>query len=187
MPEKLRIVGWPSWPTAEDSYRLAEIFQSVFRRNDSIFVIMELIAAEQRAGHRYLIASDGPRILGFVSWFLRGEPRHRIAELNHIGVIRDSGFPRLGQDLVAAMEADARSCFREHGLPGNRKVYLLTHKHNRPAQLLYRRCGYRHVATLPGFFHDDVDEYVFEKRFADEAAPPLTLEAVAELIAPTDD
>ncbi|MBI3573289.1 MAG: GNAT family N-acetyltransferase [Candidatus Kerfeldbacteria bacterium] len=142
---------------------ITSVFCSAFRRVDRVNV-ENLIQAEVQQGHHYLVAIADGQIHGFVSWAMRYEPRHQIAELVHIGT-NPYGPRGLGRPLIAAMEADIRDFFQDRSLSGIRMIYILTHADNPPAHNLYERCGYKHAATIPSFFRAGMDEYMFTKHF----------------------
>jgi ribosomal protein S18 acetylase RimI-like enzyme len=150
-----------------ENHGLIRAFRDAFCRTERYEQIRALLIQEERCGHQFLGAFTGEEeaMCGFVSWRPWGEPRHQLAELYHLGVKPDSPARGLGRRLVAAMEAAAHEHFRSAGFPGARKIFMLTHATNVRAQNVYRRCGYRCVATLPSFFRQGVDEYVFEKEF----------------------
>lgn len=128
--------------------------------------VEKMITVEVNAGHRYIIATTlTNEVLGFVSWRPWGEPRHAFAELYHIGVAPEAQGHGLARELISTMESDIHAHFQSHGRSGARMVFMLTHVTNTTAQRLYDASGYQQTATLPGFFHDGVDEAVFMKRF----------------------
>ncbi|MBI4415333.1 MAG: GNAT family N-acetyltransferase [Candidatus Kerfeldbacteria bacterium] len=144
---------------------LAQLFCNAFNRPDAD-TVASMVALEMRSGHRYIIASVGPRCAGFVSWRPWGEPRHRFAELYHIGVHPDFQGTEVSDRLMRALEENLHPHFQQFGYPGCRMVFVLTHAANTRAQAFYARHGYRIVATLPEFFRENTDEIVMMKFFA---------------------
>ncbi len=166
----------------EDLPALAKTFVAVFGRDD-LDDVRSMISREVCEGHHYLVAEDNGRLVGFVSWTPRGEPRHRFAELYHIGV--EPGAAGTGARLIEALEAAIHAYFRSLGLPGARRIYLMTHADNRRARLFYHangyrpltmscpQCGHEHPVVLREFFREGVDELVPTKDFPEHriAAP----------------
>lgn len=153
------------------SQELAGVFCRAFGRRDASAVEL-MIARELGQEHRYILGYVDGRLAGFVSWRRWGEDRHRLAELFHIGVDPTNlGAPGLGRRLIGAMEVNIHAYYFQQGLPGARKVFILTHAENYRAHNLYRRCRYEHQATLPAFFHPRIDavhtgdEFYFARDF----------------------
>lgn len=145
---------------------LTQLFCDAFNRSDDINNVTGMIVREMETGHRYIIASAGPRLAGFVSWRPWAEPRHRFAELYHVGVHPDFQGAGIGDRLMRALEEHLHPHFQQFGYPGCRMVFVLTHAINEQAQAFYARHGYRAVATLPEFFRENMDEIMMMKFFA---------------------
>lgn len=149
-------------------------FCETFDRRDHVRV-RAMIVRERRQGHRYLVAESERQIVGFVSWTPRGEARHRLAELYHIGV--RPKHPGTAQHLEEMMVEAIHQHFRRLGFPGARLIYLMTHTDNRLAQLFYARVGYRAMVNccpacgrannvnLIDYFRRGVNEVVYLRRF----------------------
>ena len=145
--------------------QLSDVYCRAFT-NSNLNDAAGMIDEELAQGHRYIIASTGQQMAGFVSWRSWGRPRHRLVELYHIGVdLQNPNAKGVGRQLIEEMERDIQARYRSYGLPGARKIFILTHADNLRAQNLYLRCGYEQQAVLPNFFRTGVDECYFAKDF----------------------
>ncbi len=135
---------------------------------------------EHQAGHIYLVAAFGPRIVGGVSGYRYWQPRHRIWEINHIWVSHGA-CAGLADRLMEAMLEHAHQVFRDAGFSGARVVFLFTHevpkpapsdrlqvlqyRLNRSAHRLYERWGFQRFPFLPDFARPGVPELVYARWF----------------------
>lgn len=168
------IEPYDAWHHKRPFEELVTCFCQAFERTDAAEVGHQILA-EVEAKHLYLIAWRDEGVLGFVSWRTWfGLRRNRLAELVHIGTVRNHGVPHLGTKLVEAMETDMHRFYRDLGLPGCRKILLFTHADNTIAQRFYTRCGYQPLTgpdnttvILPEFAREGVDEIMMTKEFPD--------------------
>lgn len=108
----------------------------------------------------YIVAVENNKILGIATWFVHGLPKHGLAELDRIAVLRDAREKGLGKKLFNALIDDIKKYYKSRGSK-LRKLFLLTHKSNTNAQEFYKKLGFKHETTLKGHFHKGEDEYVF--------------------------
>lgn len=171
MEHELQVQPFEAWHQHRPIRELVTCFEEAFRR-DNRHEVLAQIKQEIHQGHHYIIASRGAQVVGFISWRPWFEPRHRLAELVHLGAIRHSGIADLGLRLVTYLEEQAHLWYRSHGYTGARKILLFTHADNRAAQRVYRRAGYGVVlgqdklpVVLAEFTREHVDELMMIKEF----------------------
>ena len=91
---------------------------------------------------------------------MHGLPKHQLAELDRIAVLKSHQGKGLGKRLFDALIQEASKEYKKHNQT-LRKLYLLTHADNEQAQTFYKKLGMQHEATLKAHFYEDKDEFVF--------------------------
>lgn len=164
-----QIISLADWSEDSRLSALAQCFALAFQRTD-LKQIETQINWELVEHQHYVVAVSGSVVYGFVSWRTWFEPRHRLAELVHIGVLPDHVIPGLAKQLVTHMEEQVHAHYRQLGYSGVRKMFLLTHMENLMARGFYKRCGYQAVVDQQGipvplfeFTREGVDEIVMIK------------------------
>ncbi|HLV36672.1 MAG TPA: GNAT family N-acetyltransferase [Spirillospora sp.] len=104
-----------------------------------------------------MLVADLPALpaCGF-AWVVADGAFARSPYLRQIGVHPDHTGAGVGAALLAAAEAAARTHSGD--------LFLLASDFNKAAHRFYRRHGYAHIGTIPGYVLPDVDEYIFWKR-----------------------
>ncbi|WP_405440724.1 GNAT family N-acetyltransferase [Streptomyces avidinii] len=112
---------------------------------------------ERHPVESYLVAERGHRIVGYVAQAPAGplDSNRHVRHIQGLAVLESARGSGVGQALVEAACAAARA-------GGARRMNLRVLGHNKPAQQLYRRCGFAVVGVLPeeffldGAYVDDV-------------------------------
>ncbi|WP_238007567.1 ribosomal protein S18-alanine N-acetyltransferase [Dactylosporangium sp. AC04546] len=97
---------------------------------------------ELAAGHHYLVALDGDRIVGYAGLALSPPDE---AWVQNIGVRKDAQRRGIGRRLLQALLAEARA-------RGARQVLLEVAVDNAPAQKLYAGYGFEAVGIRRGYY-----------------------------------
>ncbi len=119
---------------------------------------------ETRKGHRYLVAVDGKKILGIVTWLPHGLPKHGLCELDRIAVLPEWRGKGISGKLRDAMIDDAKKWYRKNKFV-LRKLYLLTHEDNERARKFYEKMGFKHETTLKNHYYQGKNECVYSMFF----------------------
>ena len=119
---------------------------------------------ETKKLHRYIVADDGEKIAGIVTWAVHGLPKHQLCELDRIAVLPECQGRGIAKNLLNALIKDANAYYKKHGQK-LRKLYLLTHDHNKRAHRFYEKAGFKHEATLKKHYYKNKDEYVYSMFF----------------------
>lgn len=119
---------------------------------------------ETKKLHHYIIAEEGGRIIGIVTWAMHGLPKHMLAELDRIAVLPEYRGKGVSAALFNFLREDADNEYKKHGFK-LRKLYLLTHDDNERAHAFYHKMGFKHETTLKQHYYKDKDEFVFSMFF----------------------
>lgn len=147
----------------KDAEQVAEVLISFYRMKDKNEARGAFLS-EADKGHHYIIAHEGKKILGVVSWLVHGLPKHGLAELDRICVLPESKGKGIGKKLVDALIRDAEIHFKNEGSK-LRKLYLLTHADNKDAQAFYEKAGFKHETTLKRHYYCERDEFLYSMFF----------------------
>jgi ribosomal protein S18 acetylase RimI-like enzyme len=106
-------------------------------------------------GLNTLVCIQETRVLGSLSWDIRGGVEDGVIELVSMGVTEDFRRQGVGRALVQAMKESATECFAAEG-QHLRFIYLFMEKENQSARKFYRSVGFREVCTIPTMYpHGD--------------------------------
>ena len=133
-------------------------------RIDSLREGMNTFKEEAKRGHRYLVATEGNTVIGFISWTVHDLPKHELAELNRVAVAKEHRGKGVARALFRYMIGDMKRFYAAHGKK-LRKVYLMTHGSNRVARAFYRKMGLRLEARLKDHYYGGEDECVYSMFF----------------------
>jgi len=122
------------------------------------------IKSETNKGHNYIVAIDGKKIAGIVTWLPHGLPKHQLAELDRIAVLPEYRGKGVAHQLLKALIQDANKCYKKNKSK-LRKLYLLTHSDNTRAHRFYEKMGFTHETTLKEHYYKDKDEFVYSMFF----------------------
>jgi len=115
-------------------------FNSVQKTHDAL---VQMLADKARTGHGFLVAMDGPQLLGFASY---GQFRAGIGyahSMEHTIILADGARGRgVGRALMAAIEGHARA-------GGAASIYAGVSAENPAGRAFHAALGYAELATLP--------------------------------------
>src|SRR3989338_11427033 len=149
--------------TEKDAEKSAELLTE-FYNMDGLKEAKDTFLNETRKGHHYLVAEEGGKIIGVVTWLMHGLPKHMMAELDRILITKAARGKGLGKKLVDALIKDANEAYGKAGFK-LRKLYLLTHADNKEAQEFYEKIGFKHETTLKEHYYKGRDEFVYSRFF----------------------
>jgi ribosomal protein S18 acetylase RimI-like enzyme len=113
---------------------------------------------------RYIVAEEDNSIVGLVTWFTHGLPKHGLVELDRIAVLPEYRGNGISRYLFEELINDANKYLLKKNST-LRKLYLMTHADNVRAQTFYKKMGMTYEATLKEQFHPNVDEFVMSRFF----------------------
>ncbi|MFG2991211.1 GNAT family N-acetyltransferase [Streptomyces sp. NPDC048257] len=117
----------------------------------------------------FIVAERGRRIVGYIAQAPASplESNRHVRHVQGLAVLDSARGSGIGRALVEASCAAARA-------GGARRMTLRVLGHNRPAQQLYRRCGFAVVGVLPEEFFLDgayVDDVWMSRCLSDSGEP----------------
>jgi ribosomal protein S18 acetylase RimI-like enzyme len=114
---------------------------------------------------RYIVAEDdGSRVVGLVTWFTHGLPKHGLVELDRIAVLPEYRRNGISRQLFEELIKDANDYLGKNNA-ALRKLFLMTHADNLKAQSFYQKMGMQHESTIPSHFYNGLDEFVMSMYF----------------------
>lgn len=119
---------------------------------------------ERKKGWNYLVATLNGKIIGIVSWAMKGLPRHGLIELDRIAVSTEFRGKGVARKLFDFVEQDAKEFFEEKG-EKLRKLFLFTHEDNNRAISFYNKMGMEKDAVLKNHYYGNKNELVMRKFF----------------------
>ena len=148
--------------TKEDAGQIAKVLASFYNMGEE--EAKKAFFNEAKKNHSYIVAEDDGKIIGLTTWLMHGLPKHQLAELDRIVVLKEARSKGIGKQLVNELIKDANKAYGEHGFR-LRKLYLLTHADNKEAHAFYERVGFKHETTLKKHYYDEKDEHVYSMFF----------------------
>ena len=148
---------------SEDAKGIAEVLTKSYniegaREGISVF------KSETKKLHNYIVAEDNGKIAGIVTWAVHGLPKHQLCELDRIAVLPEYRGKGVAKNLLNALVKDAKAYYKKYGQK-LRKLYLLTHDHNKRAHRFYEKAGFKHETTLKEHYYKGKDELVYSMFF----------------------
>lgn len=151
--------------THNDKSQIAEVLLDFYNMSDLNEAINAFLSELEKDFH-YIVAVENGKIIGLVTWFMHGLPKHGLFELDRICILSASRGKGVGIMLVDRLVDDARKWYNKLG-EDIRKLYLLTHEDNINAHAFYEKIGFEHETTLKDHYYDNKDERVYSMFFID--------------------
>jgi len=131
---------------------------------DSVEEGMKVFEDELSRGIHYIVAIEDDRVVGIVTWYAHGLPKHELAELIKIAVLPEYQGKGVAKELFDGLVNEAKEWYskRKSKL---RKLYLLTHDDNVRAHKFYEKMRFKHETTLKNHYYDGKDERVYSVFF----------------------
>ena len=147
----------------DDKNQIAEVLLGFYNMNDLDEAINAFLSELDKDFH-YIVATENDKIIGLVTWFMHGLPKHGLFELDRICILSSSRGKGVGAKLVNRLVDDARKWYKKMG-EDIRKLYILTHEDNINAHAFYEKIGFKHETTLKNHYYDNKDERVYSMFF----------------------
>jgi len=151
--------------THNDKSQIAEVLLDFYNMSDLNEAINAFLSELEKDFH-YIVAVENGKIIGLVTWFMHGLPKHGLFELDRICILSASRGKGVGIMLVDRLVDDARKWYKKLD-EDIRKLYLLTHEDNKNAHAFYEKIGFEHETTLKDHYYDNKDERVYSMFFID--------------------
>jgi len=151
--------------THDDKSQIAEVLLDFYNMGDLNEAINVFLSELEKDFH-YIVAVENGKIIGLVTWFMHGLPKHGLFELDRICILSASRGKGVGIMLVDRLVDDARKWYNKLD-EDIRKLYLLTHEDNKNAHAFYEKIGFEHETTLKDHYYDNKDERVYSMFFID--------------------
>jgi ribosomal protein S18 acetylase RimI-like enzyme len=131
---------------------------------DSFEEGIHVFRSEKEKGWNFLVAVTEGRVVGLLSWAMKGLPKHGLIELDRIAVAQDFRGKGVAAKLFGFMEEKAKDFF---SLKGSRlrKLFLFTHEDNTAAISFYKKMGMQVDAVLKDHYYKGKNELVMRKFF----------------------
>ena len=159
----------------KDAEQIAKVLTSFY--NMSQIEAKNAFLNETKKGHNYIVAEDtqkslissansvgNEKIVGLVTWAMHGLPKHQLAELGRIVILKEARGKGLGKQLVNELIKDANKIYGKSGFR-LRKLYLLTHFEKKEAHSFYEKVGFSHETALKRHYYEEKDEHVYSMFF----------------------
>ena len=145
--------------TYDDKDQVAKVLLDFYNMNDVDEAIQSFNNELDKDFH-YIVAEEGRKIIGLVTWLMHGLPKHGLFELDRICILSEARSKGVGRKLVDTLIDNASEWYNKEG-EKIRKLYLLTHEDNKNAHSFYEKVGFSHETTLKDHYYKDQDERVY--------------------------
>ena len=145
--------------TYDDKDQIARVLLDFYNMNDVDEAIQSFNNELDKDFH-YIVAEEGRKIIGLVTWLMHGLPKHGLFELDRICILSEARSKGVGRKLVDTLIDNASEWYNKEG-EKIRKLYLLTHEDNKNAHSFYEKVGFSHETTLKDHYYKDQDERVY--------------------------
>ena len=105
------------------------------------------------------IAEEDGKVLGLLSWQMRGLPKHQLVSIERIAVLQGPKLHEIGENLFRKAMEEADRLFKSQDLKV-RKAFCMIHKDNKTLKEFYESLGFIIEATLKDHFYKGKDEYM---------------------------
>jgi len=149
--------------TEKDSQEIAKVLEQGY----SIKTVeegIEVFSNETKKEWNYLVAESEGKIIGIVSWAMKGLPRHGLVELDRIAVSPEFRGTGIARKLFDFVEVQAKEFYSDKG-EKFRKLFLFTHEDNERAISFYNKMGMEKDAVLKNHYYNGKNELVMSKFF----------------------
>ena len=119
--------------TLKDADQISSVLIDFYKMKDSNEA-KKTFVLEMGKGFHYIVAAQNDIIVGLVTWFSHGLPKHGLFELDRICLLSKSRGNGIGKGLINELIIDADKWYKSMG-ENIRKLYLLTHEDNVDAHI----------------------------------------------------
>ena len=147
----------------EDANGIGNVLMQSYNIN-SIEEGISVFKDEINKGCNYIVAYDNKsgssKIVGLISWVVKGLPKHELIELDRVAVLPEYKGKGVAIKLFDELKKDSGEFYKLKGYKV-RKIYLCVHGNNLRAQSFYEKLGFQYEALLKDHYYKGVDEIVF--------------------------
>ncbi|MDP7116115.1 MAG: GNAT family N-acetyltransferase [Candidatus Woesearchaeota archaeon] len=112
----------------------------------------------------FIVVEDAGEIAGIASWTIHDLPKHELAELNKIAVLKKFKGKGHARTLFEEIVKEIKKFYKSKGF-NLRKLYLLTHKSNGRARHFYEKLGFIYETELVDHYYHGENECVYSVFF----------------------
>jgi ribosomal-protein-alanine N-acetyltransferase len=145
----------------KDSKEIAKVLMLGYSI-ESIEEGIQVFENEKSKGWNFIVAEIEGKVIGLVSWAMKGLPRHGLIELDRIAVLPEFRGKGISKKLFDAVELNAKPFF-ESNKGKLRKLFLFTHEDNLRAISFYKKMGMQEDALLKDHYYNGRNELVLRK------------------------
>jgi len=149
--------------TIDDKNEIAKVLLDFYNMSD-LNEAINAFSSELEKDFHYIVAVEGDKIIGLITWLMHGLPKHGLFELDRICILSESRGKGIGSKLVNKLVDNARAWYKKEG-GVIRKLYILTHEDNLSAHSFYEKTGFKHETTLNSHYYQGKDERVYSMFF----------------------
>ena len=102
----------------DDADQIADVMLDFYNMENSQEATNAFIS-EISKDYQYILALEGERIIGLVTWLMHGLPKHGLFELDRICILKESRGKGVGKMLVDSLIDDAKSWYHDNGFNYN--------------------------------------------------------------------
>ena len=114
---------------------------------------------KERKTDNFIIAEEKGKIVGLISWDLRGLAKHQLVRIERICVLAGKKRDKVAEKLLQAAIQDADKYFKLTGKK-LRKMYAMVHSSHKKLRNFYKKMGFEEEAVIKDHYYKGVDEYI---------------------------
>ena len=152
----------------EDAEGIAKVLMEAYK----IFSVEEgkrAFKIDLAKGKHYIVAEKGEKIIGLTTWAIHGLPKHGLAELDRIAILKESRKNGVATQLLERLKEEVDNEFKKYG-KRLRKLCLMSHDNNNGAHEFYKKLGFKPEAKIENHYYEGQTEYIFSMYPPKEAA-----------------
>lgn len=111
----------------------------------------------EKSTDTFIIAEEGDKVVGFVSWVMAGLPKHQLVKIRRIAILGGPKMDDISEGLLEAAIQDVDKYYKKMGLK-IRKIYAMVHASNKGLQDFYKKMGFIEEAKLKDHYYKGMGE-----------------------------
>jgi len=143
----------------EDAEGIAKVLMGAYK----IFSVEEgkrAFKIDLAKGKHYIVAEKDEKIVGLTTWTTHGLPKHELAELDRIAVLKESRHNGVATKLLEKLKEEVNNEFKKDG-KRLRKLFLWSHDDNNGAHDFYKKLGFKQEAVVENQYYEGQKEYMY--------------------------
>lgn len=122
------------------------------------------IFLKEKKRDTFIIAEKDGKLLGMISWGIRGVPKHQLVRIARICIIDSKHKDEVAEGLITEATQAADKYFKKQGLK-LRKMYAMVRSSNKKLKTFYKKMGFVEEAKLKDHYYKGKDEYILSLFF----------------------